>query len=95
FDLIIRNLNLDSYKTLRTQSKFYNLKHIEFSPSEDGRVQCTADNGRLVFVSEQNMKYQWIGDLEELQAQNRVTELVGNLSRNGVDEMEWLRKQYQ
>lgn len=95
FDLIIRNLNLDSYKTLRTQSKFYNLKHIEFSPSEDGRVQCSEDNKRLVFVSETNMKYQWIGDLEELQAQNRVTELVGNLSRNGVDEMEWLRKQYQ
>ncbi|HHX8519290.1 TPA: response regulator receiver domain [Vibrio diabolicus] len=95
FDLIIRNLNLDSYKTLRTQSKFYNLKHIEFSPAEDGRVQCTEDNERLVFVSETNMKYQWIGDLEELQAQNRVTELVGNLSRNGVDEMEWLRKQYQ
>lgn len=64
FDLIIRDLNLDSYKTLRTQSKFYNLKHVEFSPSEDGRVQCSEDNDRLVFVSEQNMKYQWIGDLK-------------------------------
>ncbi|MDK9761631.1 hypothetical protein KI743_06435 [Vibrio sp. D420a] len=93
FDLVIRNKNLDGYQTLATKSKFYDLTHIEFSPHGDGRVQCREDQGRLIFVAETGMKYQWIGDLEELQAQNRVIELVGDLSRNGVDEVEWLRQQ--
>lgn len=95
FDLVIPSLNCENYITLATQDKFYDLKHIEFSPSQDGRVQCEDDNGRLVFKTNERtaMKYMWIGDLEELQAQNRVVKIIGDLSRNGVDEMEWLRQQ--
>ncbi|ORT49527.1 hypothetical protein ST37_14120 [Vibrio sp. qd031] len=94
FDLVIRDLNLTGYITLSTQNKFFNLEHIGFAPLE-GRVQCRDENGMLIFESSDSLrkKYRWIGDLEELQAQKRVINVVGDLSRNGVDEMEWLRQQ--
>jgi len=34
-------------------------------------------------------EYIWIGDLEDLDSQKRVSKLVGNLNRVGNDEVEW------
>jgi hypothetical protein len=95
YDLIIPNLNNNGYINLKTQNKFYNLRHLPFKPSIEGRVKCLSENGRLLFHSAEStsMKYQWIGDLQDLQAQNRVISIIGDLSRNGVEEMEWLRQQ--
>ncbi|MEZ8317776.1 response regulator receiver domain [Vibrio splendidus] len=94
FDIVIRNRNLDGYISLSTQNKFHDLHTEEFEPDlASGRVQCTQNQSRLDFTNTSTFKFQWIGDLEELQAQNRIGGLVGDLNRNGVDEMEWLRQQ--
>lgn len=94
FDLVVRNRNLDGYISLTTQNKFHNLRTLEFAPElSSGRVQCQRNQSRLDFLDTADRKYQWIGDLEEMQAQSRVVGIVGDLSRNGVDEMEWLRQQ--
>lgn len=94
FDIVIRNRNLNGYIALATKNKFHELITIEFEPdNKSGRVLCKLEDKRLIFTNTDESKLQWIGDLEELQAQNRVVSLVGDLSRNGVDEMEWLRQQ--
>ncbi|MEZ9492128.1 response regulator receiver domain [Vibrio splendidus] len=94
FDIIIRNKNLNGYISLSTQNKFHDLHTVEFAPDPTSeRVQCEKNESQLMFSNTGSFKFQWIGDLEELQAQNRVVGLVGDLSRTGVDEMEWLRQQ--
>ncbi len=94
-----RNLLLDSLDNygptfLSTDNKFNNLQHIYFE-SNTGRIDAYENhNENLVFIDENENEYIWIGDLEDLDTQKRVSNLVGNLNRIGTDEVEWLRRQY-
>ncbi|PMM52458.1 response regulator receiver domain [Vibrio lentus] len=80
---------------LSTSDKFYKLKHISFSSDENRRV-CSnvTEKGSLAFWDDDVNEYIWIGDLEDLDSQKRVSKLVGNLNRIGNDEVEWLRRRY-
>ncbi|MUK61532.1 hypothetical protein GNP81_13395 [Aliivibrio fischeri] len=82
---------------VKTEVSFYDLIHIEFEGSTVNRVMPIRNSDGLIEFSAKNVekKYIWIGDLEDLDIQKRVSNLVGNLNRIGTDEVEWLRRQYQ
>ena len=50
------------------------------------------DSNTLTFQCKQGVKYKWIFDLKESHAQKIVNDYAANLSRVGVDESEWLRR---
>jgi len=54
-------------------------------------IDDTASN-TLTFQCKQGVKYKWIFDLKESHAQKIVNDYAANLSRVGVDESEWLRR---
>lgn len=82
---------------VKSESSFFNLVHVDFNSDASNRVMPVSNaNGSLEFSSRINdLKYIWIGDLEDLDTQDRVSNLVGNLNRIGTNEVEWLRRQYQ
>tara|TARA_B110000211_G_scaffold234895_1_gene307171 strand:- start:952 stop:2772 length:1821 start_codon:yes stop_codon:yes gene_type:complete len=81
---------------VKSESSFFDLVHVEFMSDLTNRVMpIKAEDGTLEYKSTDNSKYVWIGDLEDLDTQNRVSNLVGNLNRIGTNEVEWLRRQYQ
>lgn len=88
-------LNFDGVIGLSTSDKFYKLKHVSFSSDQDRRVNPNmTQHGNLAFWDDDINEYIWIGDLEDLDSQKRVSKLVGNLNRIGNDEVEWLRRRY-
>jgi hypothetical protein len=86
----------DDYIYLATSSKFYTLEHIVFECEENKRVLGFKLNSDLIEFWDQDCnEYIWLGDLHDLNTISRVGKLVTNLNRTGVDELEWLRRQYQ
>ncbi|WP_039984718.1 response regulator receiver domain [Vibrio owensii] len=93
FDLVAPDIdNEGKYIHLRTNLKFYELEHIEFKANGGPKVEAFKDKGKTVFKSEDNKKYLWIGDLEDLDVQTKVASIVGDFNRVGVDEIEFLRR---
>ncbi|MFA0050271.1 response regulator receiver domain [Vibrio breoganii] len=93
FDLVAPDIdNKGGYIHLRTNLKFYELENIEFKAKAGPKVEAFNDQGTIVFESEANKKYQWIGDLEDLDVQTKVSSIVGDFNRVGVDEIEWVRR---
>jgi hypothetical protein len=80
---------------VKSESSFFDLVHVEFNSNISNRVMPEHNvNGTLEYSSKDtDQKYIWIGDLEDLDTQNRVSNLVGNLNRIGTNEVEWLRRQ--
>lgn len=86
----------DDYIYLATSSKFYTLEHIVFECEENKRVLGFKLSSDLIEFWDQDCnEYIWLGDLHDLNTISRVGKLVTNLNRTGVDELEWLRRQYQ
>lgn len=92
----IRNYKNEKYIYLRTLSKFHRLEHIIFESDDKKRVLSnnTQDNLTEFWDADCN-EYVWIGDLHDLNTIYRVGNLISNLNRTGIDEVEWLRRQYQ
>ena len=91
-DLII-NMN-GTYIHLATKDKFHELIDISFeSDSSSFRVESVLNSSpkQFKFRDVDSKDYQWVGDLKDLHIQDRVSTLVGNLNRVGLDEFEWLR----
>lgn len=89
-------LEFDDKLYLSTPDKFHLLQHIVFSSDNNCRVNpnmTALDN--LAFWDDDVNEYIWIGDLQNLEAQRRVSNFVKNLNRVGIDEVEWLRRKYQ
>ncbi|HIF5879520.1 TPA: response regulator receiver domain [Vibrio parahaemolyticus] len=94
-DEINELLNFNGVIGLSTSDKFYKLTHINFSSDQNRRVNPNiTECGNLAFWDDDVNEYIWIGDLEDLDSQKRVSKLVGNLNRIGNDEVEWLRRRY-
>ena len=93
----LRGLLVEKYALVSSGMRFYDLLHIEFCGGADHRVlPIVSDKSNLVFISQEvDDEFIWIGDLEDLDTQKRVSNLVGNFNRVGTDEVEWLRRQYQ
>jgi hypothetical protein len=91
-DLILNHHG--KYRFFKMQQKFYMLVHQEFVSSTTTRrvesVFSEVKNGFL-FKDTLDCEYLWAGDLKDMNSQNRVTGLVSNLNRVGVDEFEWSR----
>lgn len=93
YDLIAPDITQkDSYVHLQTNLKFYQLEDIEFDAGSAAKVVAYDDSGFAIFESVQGEKYHWIGDLEDLDIQNKVSSIVGDFNRIGVDEVEWVRR---
>jgi hypothetical protein len=94
FDLVIPDFrNSEDFFYLSLVTNFYNLKHFTFDGGVSNRVIGSEKFGDIIFTSKEGSTYIWIGDLADLSTQKRVSDLVGNLNRIGVDEVEWLRRQ--
>lgn len=94
FDLIVPSHENKPIKLL-SNSKFHELKHRKFSSNGNSKVVAMRDvnSGLICFDDDKGNKYQWIGDIEDMDIQKRVSDVVGNLNRIGTDEVEWLRRQ--
>ena len=85
----------DTAKVLSLNPKPKDGDFVKFTPTPaTGRVLATKNAvGKFIFQSSDNKKtYQWIADLEPLQAQRAVAEMTAQLNRVGVDEYEALRR---
>ncbi|PHY60399.1 response regulator receiver domain [Shewanella xiamenensis] len=92
-DLIAPDINQSgSYIHLQTNLKFYHLVDIEFDAHGKSKVEASRVGDKIIFESVQGEKYHWIGDLEDLDIQNKVSSIVGDFNRIGVDEIEWVRR---
>lgn len=93
YDLIAPDITqMDSYIHLKTNFKFYELENIRFSPNDSSKIVASKIDGNIVFTSKEEIEYQWIGDLKDLDIQNKVSSIVGDFNRIGVDEIEWVRR---
>lgn len=93
YDLIAPDITQeDSYVHLQTNLKFYQLEDIEFDAKKSVKVEAYEDGHSVIFESVQGEQYYWIGDLEDLDIQNKVSCIVGDFNRIGVDEVEWVRR---
>lgn len=92
----LKNETYDEYSYLSTSSKFYTLEHVVFECDENRRILGNKIDDNLIEFWDQNLnEYIWIGDLHDLNTISRVGKLITNLNRTGIDELEWLRRQYQ
>ncbi len=92
----LNNEKYDNYVHLVTSSKFYTLEHIIFECDENKRVLGIKSHSDLIEFWDQNCnEHIWLGDLHDLNTISRVSKLITNLNRTGLDELEWLRRQYQ
>ena len=86
----------DAAKILRLMPSPKNGDFVKFSPdSETKRVMgVKQENSEFYFTDAQDYKrqYQWLADVEPLQAQRAIIEMTSLLSRVGVDEYEALRR---
>jgi hypothetical protein len=91
-DLILNHHG--KYRFLKMQPKFHMLVHQQFRSSVTTRrvesVFSSVKNGFL-FKDTNDCEYLWLGDLKDMNSQNRVSGLVSNLNRVGIDEFEWSR----
>ena len=91
-DLILNHHG--KYRFFKMQPKFYMLVHQKFSSSTTTRrvesVFSEVKNGFL-FKDTLECEYLWVGDLKDMNSQNRVSGVVSNLNRVGIDEFEWSR----
>ena len=93
YDLITPAIDRsNTFVYLETNTKFYDMSHIEFNANSSSRILPVISDELIIFTSNLNDKYIWIGDLEDLDIQSRVSKIVGNLNRVGTDEVEWLRR---
>ncbi|MBD1177213.1 hypothetical protein IDG76_11670 [Vibrio cholerae] len=92
----LTNQVYNDFVYLATSSKFYALEHIVFECDENRRVLGSRpDSDWIEFWDQDCQEYIWLGDLHDLNTISRVGKLVTNLNRTGLDELEWLRRQYQ
>jgi hypothetical protein len=92
-DLILFDKDSDAFISLITSKKFNQLKHINFSGGALRRVIALDSSSRIVFKCLNDTEYEWLGDIEDMEIQKRVSDIVGNFNRIGTDEVEWLRRQ--
>lgn len=93
YDLIAPDITRErNYVHLKSNLKFYQLEDIEFDAKGKHKVEAFKYAGHMVFESVDGNKHQWIGDLEDLDIQNKVSSIVGDFNRIGVDEIEWVRR---
>ena len=83
----------DGYIHLSCLTNFYELKHYPFNGGSHNRVLGSPKADAIIFTTDNNNnELTWIGDLADLDIQKRVSNLVGNINRIGVDEVEWQRR---
>lgn len=64
---------------------------LVFESEPDNRIETNKDK-EVGDNKEAGKKYLWIGDLEDLDVQTKVSSIVGDFNRIGVDEVEYLRR---
>lgn len=70
------------------------IKMIPFHSSNGNSVRAENDKGRYIFkeASAYNTKYEWIADLKDAFITKIVADLAPGLSRIGIEEFEWQRR---
>ena len=97
FDIILDDAESD-IRGLRVDSHAYGIEKYFFKTHDisDGVVKAEKRaGGRFVFSAEiagKTHDFNWIGDLNETHALKIVQDYVAKLSRVGISESEWLRR---
>lgn len=63
--------------------------------TENGGVKAQRKDGSFIFRSQDGCVYNWVADLKDHFITMLVAEFAPNLSRIGIDEYEWLRRNRQ
>lgn len=92
FDIVIRQD--DGFIKLKTKQDVSLLKTIRFEPDVNGNdtIQPLSEDGRFVYTDIDSKKYIWLGELKDNHAQRLANRFAAQLSRVGLDEYEWLRR---
>jgi hypothetical protein len=96
FDVLFKNGSQDYVRLSTCYKECYALEIIEFAPFErTGIVQAKKEeDGYHYFIGgpDNQTQYRWILDLKEAHAQRIANNFAAQLSRVGLDESEWLRR---
>lgn len=95
FDVLVKNKSQDYVPLSTCYKECHALEIIEFSPFESTGIVLAQKEGDFYYFNggtNDEIKYQWILDLKESHAQRIANNYAANLSRVGLDESEWLRR---
>jgi hypothetical protein len=90
FDFLSKEDN--EYIKLKIINNSYQLKVIEFKATDRGIVEAQKNDFKLYFNGSDRSQYLWLFDLKESHAQKISNEYAATLSRVGIDQSEWLRR---
>lgn len=84
----------DQWQEWNISTKGYDIKKILFMPSQasDMVKACKKDSNSWFFAGPNQQEYRWLGALKNLHVQRIIQRLAENISRVGVIESEWYRK---
>jgi hypothetical protein len=92
FPIIIINSE-GVYLTLKVNAtNCHSLLIKQFSQTKNGIIEAINETGNFYFNDTNDTKYKWILDLKESHAQRIANKFAAQLSRVGLDESEWLRR---
>lgn len=91
FNLVVSDNS--EYVKLKIMFKVYNTIQFEFEPNGQNRIKGVEEEGTYIFTSRDGAKFKWIAELKRDYAQRVSNEFAAELSRVGLDEPEWLRRQ--
>jgi hypothetical protein len=92
FSIIYKDLENKYIKLKLKNRNSHNLVLFDFFETENGSVYAKKEWNYFKFFDTHRRSYKWILDLKEAHAQKFVNEYAANLSRVGLDESEWLRR---
>ena len=83
----------ESFRRLGISLKSYELKTMEFIPTDPGDVvRAQVEGARYFFTCATGTKYWWVGQMKDMYAQ-RVANLLGNaIAKVALNEYEWARR---
>lgn len=92
YPIIFKN---ESGEYVRLKVNINNCHYLQikqFEQTQNGIVQANIDNGKYYFYDTEGFRYKWILDLKDSHAQRIANKFAAELSRVGLDESEWLRR---
>ncbi|MBN1182107.1 MAG: hypothetical protein JXB49_07460 [Bacteroidales bacterium] len=92
FSIIFKNTDNKYIKLKVNNRNSYNLITLSFYETKNGTVFAIKEWSYYKFCDTFQRRYKWILTLNDSHAQKLANEFAANLSRIGLDESEWLRR---
>ena len=93
-DVLVGNVD-DGFHELKVDYSPHNSVHLRFSPKKStGDVIAKEKNGKWLFSGDDGKRdFSWIADLKPAHAQRIANKYATQVSRVGLTESEWIRRQ--